>query len=372
VDEGASEAPLEPEPSVSEGEAPQPVARQRHHLDPREIGDKVDAQSLVSGAVAKGEDPGENWELYGAMHRQAAHDADVFNVILMDLVSQYEEEIEDLLDDLNRLETDKASLQSDMSDLEARHKQDLEAEFARGEVRKLEAMKQQMEEYLRTTAKAMVRERQIRLGQLDEVRTKLNSLKMAFSKRSGEAKLSHDSHKLTQAVLSIKCKTDEGLPFADALDMLGPLAKDDELIALVVDSIPPQVAREGAMTSTQLQQWFWEVERDAARVGLLPSDGHGPLSTMLSHLASFVRVREDASSEYASEGSVESALRAARGLVSEGKFYECATLLEKVFGSTAAKAVIGEWIEAARNRARIDQAVMVLEASATTKAKSLS
>ena len=283
-----------------------------------------------------------------------------------------QEEIEDLLDDLNRLETDKASLQSDMSDLEARHKQDLEAEFARGEVRKLEAMKQQMEEYLRTTAKAMVRERQIRLGQLDEVRAKLNSLKMAFSKRSGEAKLSHDSHKLTQAVLSIKCKTDEGLPFADALDMLGPLAKDDELIALVVDSIPPQVAREGAMTSTQLQQWFWEVERDAARVALLPSDGHGPLSTMLSHLASFVRVREDASSEYASEGSVESALRAARGLVSEGKFYECATLLEKVFGSTAAKAVIGEWIEAARNRARIDQAVMVLEASATTKAKSLS
>ena len=45
---------------------------------------------------------------------------------------------------------------------------------------------------------------------------------------------------------------------------------------------------------------------------------------------------------------------------------------ERELGGTAALAVVREWIEAAREREKVDQAVMVLEASARTKAASLS
>ena len=45
---------------------------------------------------------------------------------------------------------------------------------------------------------------------------------------------------------------------------------------------------------------------------------------------------------------------------------------ERELGGTAALAVVREWIEAAREREEVDQAVMVLEASARTKAASLS
>ncbi|QDZ18811.1 hypothetical protein A3770_02p13290 [Chloropicon primus] len=358
-DEVAVEEEVPPPPQIGE--------------DPREIvWKKIEAQNLVSDAVSKGEDPGENWELYGAMHRQAAHDAEVFNSMIMEIVKQYEEEIDDIIGDLRRMESNKEKLESDISQLAIQHREDLRAEYVRGEVRRLESNKKQAEEYLRTTAKAMVREREIMLGQLDEARMKLNSLKVAFSKRSEEGKRGNDSHQLAQAVLSIKHKTGEGLPFADALEVLGPLAKDDEFIALVVASIPSHVAEKGAMSSTQLQEWFWEVEKDAARVALLPAEGAGFLSTMLSYAASFARVREDSSGEADAEGGVESALSAARALITDGKFYESAALLEKSFGSTSAMAIFSEWVQAARDRARVDQAVMVLEASAVTKAKSLS
>ena len=59
-------------------------------LDYGQIQERIESQKLVAEAIAKGEDPGDNWELYGAMHRQAAHDADVFNSILGSMIKQYE------------------------------------------------------------------------------------------------------------------------------------------------------------------------------------------------------------------------------------------------------------------------------------------
>lgn len=61
-----------------------------------------------------------------------------------------------------------------------------------------------------------------------------------------------------------------GLPFADALGALGQLAEEDELVSLAVASIPAAIASEGCLTSTQLQRWFWDVERDAGRLALVP------------------------------------------------------------------------------------------------------
>ena len=239
------------------------------------------------------------------------------------------------------------------------------------QVKKAEALLKQREDDLRTTASAMVRERQIRLRDLDKARTKLNSLKMAFSKRSNQARLSHDSHRLTRAVLSIKTKTEQGLPFAEGLDLLAPLAKEDDFIATVIRSIPSDVAKDGAMTNIQLQKWFWEVESAATKVALLPEKEAGILSHIVSHLASLLRMKEEDTSE-AAGNSIESVFCVARGLISEGKFFESAALLEKHFGGTAAKAILGDWVKAARDRAIVDQAVMVLEAAAVTKASSLS
>merc|ERR1719305_780156 len=183
----------------------------------------MEPQNLVARAVAKGEDPGENWELYGAMHRQAAHDAETFNAIMMSLITQYEEEIDDVIMDLKRADEDKRALESDLRKMVARHSEDLRTKAAEARLDMLEGIRKHREEDLRATAQAMVRERQIRLRELDETRMKLNSLKMAFGKRSDQAKLSSDSHRL--------------------------VAKDDDLIALVISSVPKKAARDGVLTS---------------------------------------------------------------------------------------------------------------------------
>ena len=68
----------------------QALEEKKASFDPSVISETIEPQNLVAQAVAKGEDPGENWELYGAMHRQAAHDAETFNAIMMSLITQYE------------------------------------------------------------------------------------------------------------------------------------------------------------------------------------------------------------------------------------------------------------------------------------------
>lgn len=94
-------APPPPPPVADEKEtsalAAQPPAalsqaleEKKASFDPSVISETMEPQNLVARAVAKGEDPGENWELYGAMHRQAAHDAETFNAIMMSLITQYE------------------------------------------------------------------------------------------------------------------------------------------------------------------------------------------------------------------------------------------------------------------------------------------
>lgn len=132
---------------------------------------------------------------------------------------------------------------------------------------------------------------------------------------------------------------------------------------------------------------------------------------MASLVGSFLRVREEEVTSGSAEGGgaggcdngdggVEATLAAARGLVARGRFLEGAALLERRFGlaarahsrtnssctlsltrtharllrfgGTAAAAAVGDWTRAARVRARVDQAVMVLEATAATKARSLS
>jgi hypothetical protein len=339
-------------------------------FDARKIGLEIESERLVAEAIRKGEDPGENWELYGAMHRQATHDEEVFKSLLSQLIRQYEEEIEDILGDLKRVEGDKSGLEEKLESLASEHKRNVRRALDQAEVAKLDDIKKQREDNLRWTAGHMVRERQIRLKQLDDARLKLNALKVAFAKRSNETNLSHDSHKLTMAVLSIKDKTDQGLPFSDALDMLSPLAQDDEFIATILSSIPSVVAKEGAMTTTQLLTLFWETEKAAGKVALLPTEGAGFLSKACSHIASYLRVREDDGMK-AESSSIESTFSVARRLVSERKFFECAALLEEQFEGTAAKDIICEWTKAARQRAIVDQAVKVLEASATAKAKSL-
>lgn len=279
--------------------------------------------------------------------------------------------------DLKRADEDKRALESDLRKMVARHSEDLRTKAAEARLDMLEGIRKHREEDLRATAQAMVRERQIRLRELDETRMKLNSLKMAFGKRSDQAKLSSDSHRLTRAVLSIKDRTEEGRPFSEALDSLSPVAKDDDLIALVISSVPKKAARDGVLTSTQLQRWFWSLEKEAAKVALLPEQGAGILSQILSRFAALVRVREASTTVTDTAGNgpklaTESTLSAARALIADGKFLECAALLERELGGTAALAVVREWIEAAREREKVDQAVMVLEASARTKAASLS
>ncbi len=85
--ESESESEPEAAPSSSGGVAALVSGK---GFDLRELGDSLEAQQLVAQAVAKGEDPKENWELYGAMHRQAAHDSEVFNAVLLHLITHYE------------------------------------------------------------------------------------------------------------------------------------------------------------------------------------------------------------------------------------------------------------------------------------------
>ena len=191
-------------------------------------------------------------------------------------------------------------------------------------------------------------------------------------------------------------KLEEGRPFWRELEALRTVFAGDEFVHTFANAIPREVAERGALTHAQLQGWLAELEPAAARVALLPPEGGGIMSYALSHLAAMLRVREvgetnaSATSSATSSvitnegggggrgasegdgegGSVESKLLRVRKLMADGLLYECAEALQEGFEGTAAEGLVRDWVEAARARGQVEQALHVLQSYALAKAAS--
>ena len=262
----------------------------------------------------------------------------------------------------------EGELQASIRELDARLEE--EAELAR---RDLAARKA---EWALAAAKALAEERKRGLGELDRLREQVNTLALAFQKRSTEARSSHRVHKLAVGVFALEEAMANGRPVQAAVNLLqeGSAADGDsataDLVRTVVGSLPPDVLADGVTSREELLRWFGDVRGAVAKVALVPGDGGGLVSHLLSAAASYVRLGGEGLASGSS--SVEGALAQVEGLVAAGELRAAADALEERFAGTQGGRAAAAWIKAARDRAVAEQAAKVLVACAASVSASLS
>ena len=138
----------------------------------------------------------------------------------------------------------------------------------------------------------------------------------------------------------------------------------------VVGSLPPDVLADGVTSREELLRWFGDVRGAVAKVALVPGDGGGLVSHLLSAAASYVRLGGEGLASGSS--SVEGALAQVEGLVAAGELRAAADALEERFAGTQGGRAAAAWIKAARDRAVAEQAAKVLVACAASVSASLS
>ena len=238
-------------------------------------------------------------------------------------------------------------------------------------------LEEQHDAHTRATAECLVRERVERHAALDEIRARLDALRMVLDVNDANLRASHASNRASLAVFAMDDAVSRGAPFAREAALLRAAFTgadgtcEDSLVHAVLASISEETARRGAPTTASLRLRLVDAERAARSLALVPGGrdgGGGVLTYFVSALAAMCRVGESVTAE---GGGVEAALAKAARAMAEGSVAAAADALESGTKGTAAERAVAGWVADARERQRMEMAMTVLRGHATAKAASL-
>lgn len=243
----------------------------------------------------------------------------------------------------------------------------------------------QAEALKRAAAECLIAERVDRHGQLDEVRARLNGLKQALDVNSAALEASHASNRLALATFGLDDAASRGAPFAREarLVRVATAPKGDALVDAVLGCAAlanAERATSGVPTTSALTDRLEDVARAARALALVPAEAKGGVLTYIaSHAAAMIRVAEGKRTRgggFVPEGAgrgddaeaargVESAAAAAAEKAALGDLAGAADALERGTRGTAAERACAGWIDDARERTRVDMALVALKAHAS-------
>ncbi|XP_017073548.1 MICOS complex subunit Mic60 isoform X1 [Drosophila eugracilis] len=160
-------------------------------------------------------------------------------------------------------------------------------------------------------------------------------------------------------------------PLKNELNAIAKVAKGDDLVAAVLDSVPQEAQERGVYPEDALRERFLNVERVARRLALVPEDGAGLPIYFLSYLQSLFILRPD---NPISKDELENKpfdyskldtydiLNRARYHVDRSDFLQALKYMNLLQG--ASRKIAGEWIKEARLMLETQQAANTLMAHA--------
>jgi mitofilin len=322
----------------------------------------VSPADLVSRALKDGEDIGEQWELYGSMHRQAAADAEFVTEALKLVQGAYEGELGKVEAEAEAFEAMSQALEEKLVEVV---RECGEAMSRTDETRRelAEGLERQKKDLALAATLALIEERKDRIKQVDLLREQVNALHLAFQQRSEERKDSHSVHKIALGMLILGDALRRGDPVAEAAGLLHAGVGGDPLVEVALESLPGRALEEGVATREELQQWFLRVRSEVSKAALVPEAG-GPLAHALSTLASALRIEERGAAGVEVAG-VEGALARAETLVNAGELVEAADMLERHFAGSEGGRAAALWVQSVRDRVVVEQAAAMVSAHAT-------
>lgn len=207
-------------------------------------------------------------------------------------------------------------------------------------------------------------ERGGRLARLEELATNIKRLERVTLDNAEYLDENLRLHAMWAAIRALTAATIEAperRPFRDELRMLRHAsgAKEDELVSVVLESLEKTDAPDvGIEPISDLTTWFTtSVSPQVARVALVPEHNAGVLSYITSYFLSSLRFSRHGLVE---GNDVLSVLSRAEYYLNEKDLDSATRELNQLKG--AARALLADWLDAARKRLEVLQAIEVCTA----------
>ncbi|KAG6812369.1 hypothetical protein H0H92_003180 [Tricholoma furcatifolium] len=210
-------------------------------------------------------------------------------------------------------------------------------------------------------------ERGGRLGKLEELSSQLKRLERVTLDNSGYLDENIRVHSMWTAVRALNSSalsSSVRKPFREELRVLRHIAsaREDPVVAAVLESLESSdVPDVGVEPFADLASWFSsDVAPKVAHVALVPDQNAGVLSHLASQLFSGFRFRRQG---LVAGDDVLSVIARAEYYLNEKDLDNAARELNQLGG--AAKVLLHDWLEAARRRLEVEQALDVVQTQAT-------
>ncbi|CDO75188.1 hypothetical protein BN946_scf184866.g29 [Trametes cinnabarina] len=220
--------------------------------------------------------------------------------------------------------------------------------------------------WIREIKMRVEQERGGRLAKLDEIATNLKRLERVALDNSALLDENIRIHALWSAIRAVHHAVDapERKPFREELRALRHVAaaREDPVVAAAVETLDKsEVPDVGVEPLADLATWFTtSVYPRVASVALVPDQNAGVLSYLASNLFSYFRFQRHG---FVEGSDVLSVLARAEYYLNEKDLDSAARELNQLKGP--AKVLLSDWLEAARRRLEVLQALEVVEAEAT-------
>ena len=210
-------------------------------------------------------------------------------------------------------------------------------------------------------------ERGGRLGKLEELAANIKTLERITIDNAeylDENLRLHATWAALRALVAASAESSTRRPFRDELRVLRHAsgAREDELTRVVLDTLEASdIPDVGVEPLADLTIWFTtSVAPQVARVALVPEYDAGVLSYLASHFISSFRFKRKGLVE---GNDVLSVLARAEYYMNENDLDSAARELNQLKG--APKVLLSDWLEAARKRLEVLQALEVIQAQST-------
>ncbi|CAL5873732.1 uncharacterized protein PFLUO_LOCUS8014 [Penicillium psychrofluorescens] len=215
--------------------------------------------------------------------------------------------------------------------------------------------------YVHDVKDLVEREREGRLGKLDELTANINELEELTSGWSNVIDTNLKTQQLqvaVDAVRSVLERAETPRPFVRELVAVKELAADDPVVDAAIASINPTAYQRGIPSTSQIIERFRRVASEVRKASLLPEDA-GIASHAASLMLSKVMFKKDG---LAGGDDVESILVRTETLLEEGNVDAAAREMNTLQGW--AKILSKDWLADVRRVLEVKQALEVIEAEA--------
>lgn len=220
--------------------------------------------------------------------------------------------------------------------------------------------------WIREVKVRVEQERGGRLAKLDELTTSLKRLERLALDNSSYLDENIRVHSMWTAIRAMQSAVDASIrkPFREELRVLRHIAvaKEDAIIAAALDSLEQSdVPDIGVEPFADLASWFsTSVRPRVSSVALVPDQDAGVLTHLASHFLSSFRFQRHG---LVPGSDVLSVLSRAEYYMNEKDLDSAARELNQVKGT--ARELLHDWLEAARRRLEVLQALEVIQSQAT-------